>query len=91
MTDLIVGSRDKLPEIYPDRSHTPKTLIFAKGQNHAENIVEIVREECGKGNEFAPSRSARRHGQPCAFVRPGESDRHWHRHQAAGDGGVHAR
>jgi type I restriction enzyme, R subunit len=31
----------------------PKTLIFAKDDNHAENIVEIVREEFGKGNEFA--------------------------------------
>ena len=31
----------------------PKTLIFAKDDSHAEDIVEIVREEFGKGNEFA--------------------------------------
>jgi hypothetical protein len=31
----------------------PKTLIFAKDDAHAENIVEIVREEFGKGNDFA--------------------------------------
>ena len=30
----------------------PKTLIFAKDDSHAEDIVEIVREEFGKGNEF---------------------------------------
>jgi type I restriction enzyme R subunit len=30
----------------------PKTLIFAKDDNHAENIVRIVREEFGKGNDF---------------------------------------
>jgi type I restriction enzyme R subunit len=31
----------------------PKTLIFAKDDNHAENITEIVREEFAKGNDFA--------------------------------------
>ncbi|MFN7444302.1 MAG: type I restriction-modification enzyme R subunit C-terminal domain-containing protein, partial [Curvibacter sp.] len=31
----------------------PKTLIFAKDDNHAEKIVEILREEFGKGNDFA--------------------------------------
>jgi type I restriction enzyme R subunit len=46
--------RDKLfSEIFPGRSEVPKTLVFAKDDNHAENIVEILREEFGKGNEFA--------------------------------------
>ena len=46
--------RDKLfSEIFPGRSWVPKTLIFAKDDAHAENIVEIVREEFGKGNDFA--------------------------------------
>lgn len=40
-------------EIFPGREWVPKTLIFAKDDAHAENIVEIVREEFGKGNEFA--------------------------------------
>ena len=35
------------------RTKMPKTLIFAKDDSHAENIVKIVREEFGKGNEFA--------------------------------------
>ena len=30
----------------------PKTLIFAKDDNHAEDIVTLVREEFGKGNDF---------------------------------------
>ena len=30
----------------------PKTLIFAKDDSHAEDIVRIVREEFGKGNDF---------------------------------------
>ena len=30
----------------------PKTLIFAKDDSHAEDIVRVVREEFGKGNDF---------------------------------------
>lgn len=40
-------------EIFPGRTAVPKTLIFAKDDSHAEDIVEIVRQEFGKGNEFA--------------------------------------
>jgi len=45
--------RDRLfTEIFPGRSEVPKTLIFAKDDSHAEDIVEIVREEFGQGNDF---------------------------------------
>ncbi len=51
---IVCAFRDKLfTEIFPGREWVPKTLIFAKDDNHAENIVEIVREEFGKGNDFA--------------------------------------
>ena len=40
-------------EIFPGRTEVPKTLIFAKDDSHAEDIVQIVREEFGKGNDFA--------------------------------------
>jgi len=51
---IIQTYRDKLfTEIFPGREWVPKTLIFAKDDAHAENIVEIVREEFGKGNDFA--------------------------------------
>jgi len=51
---IIKTFKEKLfTEIYPDREWVPKTLIFAKNDNHAENIVEIVREEFAKGNDFA--------------------------------------
>jgi type I restriction enzyme R subunit len=40
-------------EIFPGRSEVPKTLIFAKDDSHADDIVQIVREEFAKGNEFA--------------------------------------
>ncbi len=45
--------RDNLfTEIFPWRSEVPKTLIFAKSDSHAEEIVNIVREEFGKWNDF---------------------------------------
>jgi type I restriction enzyme R subunit len=51
---LIVQTlRDKvLSETFPDRTEVPKTLIFAKDDSHAEDIVRIVREEFGRGNDF---------------------------------------
>jgi len=46
--------RDRLfTEIFPGRSAVPKTLIFAKDDNHAEQIVTLVRQVFGKGNDFA--------------------------------------
>jgi type I restriction enzyme R subunit len=51
---VVRAFRDKLfTEIYPGRTEVPKTLIFAKDDSHAEDIVKIVREEFVKGNEFA--------------------------------------
>ena len=45
--------KERLPtEIFPGRAEVPKTLIYAKDDSHAEDIVQIVREEFGKGNEF---------------------------------------
>ena len=44
--------RDKLPEIFPGRAEVPKTLIFAKTDSHADDIIQIVREEFGEGNDF---------------------------------------
>jgi type I restriction enzyme, R subunit len=49
---VIKTFKEKLSEIFPGRTHVPKTLIFAKTDQHAEDIVEIVRDVFGKGNEF---------------------------------------
>lgn len=42
-----------LTDIFPGRKHVPKTLIYAKDDNHAEEIVQIIREEFNEGNDFA--------------------------------------
>jgi len=39
-------------KIFPNRSEVPKTLIFAKTDSHADDIIQIVREEYGQGNDF---------------------------------------
>ncbi len=56
---VIRALRDNMPAMFPDREvdehgrlrHIPKTLIFAKDDSHAEDIVRIAREELGKGND----------------------------------------
>lgn len=50
---VIKSFRDNLfKEIFPGRKDVPKTLVFAKDDSHAEDIVKIIREEFAKGNEF---------------------------------------
>ncbi|MGH3857860.1 MAG: DEAD/DEAH box helicase family protein, partial [Pseudonocardiaceae bacterium] len=39
-------------EYFPRREHVPKTLIFAKTDVHADQIVDAVREIFHAGNEF---------------------------------------
>ena len=55
---IIKTFKEHLPEIFPDRItdkgefEIPKTLIFAKTDSHADDIINIVREEFGEGNSF---------------------------------------
>jgi len=44
--------KENLNWIFPGRTHVPKTIVFAKDDSHAEDILHIIREEFGKGNEF---------------------------------------
>jgi len=49
--------KENLPEIFPGRYNdgkyeVPKTLIFAKTDSHADDIIHCVREEFGEGNQF---------------------------------------
>jgi type I restriction enzyme R subunit len=39
-------------QIFPSRKETPKTLIFAKTDSHADDIINILREVYGQGNAF---------------------------------------
>ncbi|HEX3626403.1 MAG TPA: DEAD/DEAH box helicase family protein [Verrucomicrobiae bacterium] len=50
---VLTTFRDKLfTDLFPGRTDVPKTLIFAKDDAHADDIVRICREVFGKGNDF---------------------------------------
>lgn len=55
---IIRTFKERLPLLFPGRAdgdgmpEVPKTLIFAKDDSHAEDIVQIVREEFGESNAF---------------------------------------
>ena len=50
---VIRAFRDSLfTQLFPHRREVPKTLIFAKTDSHADDIIQIVRDEFGEGNEF---------------------------------------
>ncbi len=55
---IIRTFRDHLPGIFKDRFdqhgvfEVPKTLIFAKTDSHADDIIQIVREEFAEENKF---------------------------------------
>ncbi len=40
-------------EVFPGRSEVPKTLVFAKSDDHAEDVLRILREEWALSNEDA--------------------------------------
>lgn len=68
--------RDTLfTELFPGRREVPKTLIFAKDDHHAEEIVGIVREVFGKGNDFAQKITYRTDGaDPEQLIRAFRND-----------------
>lgn len=63
---IVRAIKDALPGMFPDRFtfplgkgregagafEVPKTLIFAKTDSHAEDIIDIVREEFAEENKF---------------------------------------
>lgn len=50
---VICTFKDKLyTDLFPNRKEVPKTLIFAKTDSHADDIIQIVRDEFDEGNEF---------------------------------------
>lgn len=55
---IIREVKDRLPEMFPDRFdatgnfEVPKMLVFAKTDSHAEDIIDIVREEFNEGSHF---------------------------------------
>lgn len=40
-------------DLFPGRTEVPKTIVFSKDDSDAEDIVRVIREEFGKGHDFA--------------------------------------
>jgi type I restriction enzyme R subunit len=50
--NVIKAFKAGLPDMFPGREEVPKTIIFAKTDSHADDIIQITREEFGEGNDF---------------------------------------
>ena len=57
--------------LFPGRSGewVPKTLVFAKDDNHAEEIVHIIREVFNEGNDFAKKITYRAGEKPKELIK----------------------
>jgi type I restriction enzyme R subunit len=53
-----------IPDAFPGRNEVPKTLIFAKDDSHADDIVRIAREEFAEGNGTAFECESLDNGKP---------------------------
>lgn len=72
---VIRALRRSLPDIFPGRSEVPKTLIFAKNDSHADDIIQTVREEFDEGNAFCKKityRSSQDRKLPDGSIEKGE-------------------
>ena len=49
---MIRAFKEAVPTLFPGRDEVPKTLIFAKTDSHADDIIQTVREEFGESNQF---------------------------------------
>jgi type I restriction enzyme R subunit len=50
---VLTAYRDNWRRWFPGRSELPKTLIFAVGEDHAEDVLSLVKEVFGRGDDFA--------------------------------------
>jgi type I restriction enzyme R subunit len=63
-------------KIFPSRKETPKTLIFAKTDSHADDIINIVREVYGEGNAFCKKVTYKAEEDPDSILASFRNDYH---------------
>ena len=86
---IIRAVKDNLPSMFPDRFvpspegegkgegktfEVPKMLIFAKTDSHAEDIIDIVREEFGEENKFCKKITYRSEEDPKSVLQNFRND-----------------
>ncbi|WP_266159724.1 type I restriction-modification enzyme R subunit C-terminal domain-containing protein [Dyella silvatica] len=62
--------------LFPSRQEVPKTLIFAKTDSHADDIIQIVREIYGEGNAFCKKVTYRAEDDPDTVLSNFRNDYH---------------
>mgnify|MGYP003582888316 FL=1 len=77
---IIKAVKENLPSMFPDRLDSngnfevPKLLIFAKTDSHAEDIIEIVREEFAEENKFCKKITYRSDEDPKSVLQQFRND-----------------
>ncbi|MES2811501.1 MAG: DEAD/DEAH box helicase family protein [Bacteroidota bacterium] len=77
---IVRATKDNLPAMFPDRVdadgvfEVPKLLIFAKTDSHAEDIIDIVREEFGEENKFCKKITYRSEEDPKSVLQQFRND-----------------
>ena len=77
---IIKAVKENLPAMFPDRLDSngnfevPKLLIFAKTDSHAEDIIEIVREEFAEENKFCKKITYRSDEDPKSVLQQFRND-----------------
>ena len=77
---IIRATKENLPSMFPDRVDSngnfevPKLLIFAKTDSHAEDIIDIVREEFGEENKFCKKITYRSEEDPKSVLQQFRND-----------------
>ena len=79
---VIATFREHLPVMFPDRFdrdgafEVPKTLIFAKTDSHANDIIEIVRDEFNEENRFCKKITYKAEEDPKSVLAQFRNDYH---------------
>ncbi|MEI6846785.1 MAG: DEAD/DEAH box helicase family protein [Chlorobiaceae bacterium] len=66
--NIIRTFRSSLPLLFPGRIEVPKTLVFAKTDSHADDIIKSIREEFNEGNEFCKKITYRAEDDPKSLL-----------------------
>ena len=74
----VIGEMKRAVEnvLFPSRQEVPKTLIFAKTDSHADDIIQIVREVYGEGNAFCKKVTYRAEDDPDTVLSNFRNDYH---------------
>jgi len=79
---VIKTFKEHLPQMFPDRYdkdgnfEVPKTLIFAKTDSHADDIIQIVREEFNEENRFCKKVTYKANEDPKSVLAQFRNDYH---------------